>query len=200
MTGAYKLPNLGKKNLFGMRMAFREKGLRQAITNAVVHPQVVGAIVFEIKELERNMLLGIPPVLGPDLLFALRSMGHGDEIALVDGNYPAQDHARRLVRADGHGLLTILQAILQVLPIDTDTPPGIFRASLQNDPAQSGAIHAAIDKTCKTHGHATLALAGADLYPRIRAAHTIVATSETALFANVILRKGVICHQGTTPE
>jgi L-fucose mutarotase len=138
------------------------------------------------------MLLGIPPVLGPDLLYALRSMGHGDEIALVDGNYPAQDHARRLVRADGHGLLVMLQAILQVLPIDTDRPPGIFRAALHNDPAQTGAIHLAIDAACAQRGFQTLALNGADLYPRIRAAHTIVATSETALFANIILRKGVI--------
>jgi L-fucose mutarotase len=138
------------------------------------------------------MLLGIPPVLGPDLLFALRSMGHGDEIALVDGNYPAQEHARRLVRADGHGLLTILQAILHVLPIDLDMPPGIFRASQQNDPAQSGPIHAAIDAACAARGYQTQALRGADLYPRIKAAHTIVATSETALFANVILRKGVV--------
>lgn len=143
------------------------------------------------------MLLGIPPVLGPDLLYTLRAMGHGDEIALVDGNYPAQDHARRLVRADGHGLLAILQAILQVLPIDADVPPGIFRAALHNDPAQSGAIHAAIDAACAKAGYQTEALRGGDLYPRIRAAHTIVATSETALFANVILRKGVITSVST---
>jgi L-fucose mutarotase len=138
------------------------------------------------------MLLGISPLLGPELLFTLRSMGHGDEIALVDGNYPAQDHARRLVRADGHGILAVLAAILEVLPIDADVPPGIFRAALKNDPAQAAAIHHAIDAACATHGHKTQALAGADLYPRIRAAHTIVATSESALFANVILRKGVV--------
>ncbi len=138
------------------------------------------------------MLLGISPVLGPELLFTLRSMGHGDEIALVDGNYPAQDHARRLVRADGHGVLALLQAILQVLPIDADVPPGIFRAALNNDPAQAGAIHRGIDALCHAHGHKTQALGGDALYPRIRAAHTIVATSEPALFANVILRKGVV--------
>jgi L-fucose mutarotase len=143
-------------------------------------------------ELEREMLLDLPPVLGPELLFTLRSMGHGDEIAIVDGNYPAQEHARRLVRADGHGLLVMLEAILQVLPIDKDVPPGIFRAALNNDPAQTGAVHQAIDTACADHGYHTKALAGADLYPRIRAAHTIVATSETALFANVILRKGVV--------
>ncbi len=138
------------------------------------------------------MLLGLPPILGPELLFTLRSMGHGDEIALVDGNYPAQDHARRLVRADGHGIAALLAAILQVLPIDADVPPGVFRAALHNDPAQSGPIHARIDAICARHGHTARPLAGADLYPRIRAAHTIVATSEAALFANVLLRKGVI--------
>ena len=140
------------------------------------------------------MLLGLPPILGPEMLFTLRSMGHGDEIALVDGNYPAQDHARRLVRADGHGVLILLRAILQVLPIDTDQPTGIFRAALNNDPAQRGAIHQSIDALCMQHGHKTQAISGADLYPRIRAAHTIVATSENALFANVILRKGVVRH------
>lgn len=138
------------------------------------------------------MLLGLPPILGPELLFTLRSMGHGDEIALVDGNYPAQDHARRLIRADGHGILALMAAILQVLPIDTDQPRGIFRAALHNDPAQSGPIHAQLDAICARHGHTAQPLAGAALYARIKAAHTIVATSEAALFANVILRKGVI--------
>jgi L-fucose mutarotase len=142
--------------------------------------------------LDANMLLGLPPILGPELLFTLRSMGHGDEIALVDGNYPAQDHARRLLRADGHGILALLEAILQVLPIDANVPPGIFRAALYNDPVQSGPIHAQLDAICAQYGHMTQPLAGAALYPRIKAAHTIVATSEAALFANVILRKGVI--------
>jgi L-fucose mutarotase len=138
------------------------------------------------------MLIGIPPILGPELLFTLRAMGHGDEIALVDGNYPAQTDARRLVRADGHGVLVLLKAILAVLPIDGDHPPGIFRASLENDTNKAGAIHHQIDALCNALGYRTKALPGTDLYPRIQAAHTIVATSETCLFANVILRKGVI--------
>ena len=138
------------------------------------------------------MLIGIPPLLGPDLLFTLRAMGHGDEIALVDGNYPAQAHAQRLIRADGHGLEAVLEAILQVMPLDADVPAPILRASLNNDPAQSGPIHSRIDALAARHGVTAQALAGADLYPRIRAAHTIIATSESALFANVNLRKGVI--------
>jgi len=140
------------------------------------------------------MLIGIPPVLGPELLATLRAMGHGDEIALVDGNYPAQDHARRLVRADGHGLGVILEAVLQVLPLDTDGPAAILRAGLRNDPALAAPIHRRIDEICARlcPGITVQPLAGEALYPRIRAAHTIVATGEMALYANVILRKGVI--------
>ena len=139
------------------------------------------------------MLIGIPPVLGPDLLATLRAMGHGDEIALVDGNYPAQEHARRLVRADGHGLPVLLEAVLHLLPLDADAP-AILRAGLDNDPALAGPIHRRIDEICARlrPGLTVHPLAGAALYPRIRAAHTIVATGEAALYANVILRKGVI--------
>lgn len=140
------------------------------------------------------MLIGLPSILGPELLFTLRAMGHGDEIALVDGNYPAQDHARRLVRADGHGIIALLEAVLTVLPLDRDTPHAVFRASLNNDPGQRAAIHDRIEAAvaARAPGHAVQALPGAALYPRIRAAHTIVATSEPQPFANVILRKGVI--------
>ena len=140
------------------------------------------------------MLIGIPPILGPDLLFTLRSMGHGDEIALVDGNYPAQDHARRLVRADGHGVLALLEAILTVMPLDHLVPQAAFRAALNNDVRQANAFHHAVDVAVArlAPGFEVVPLNGAALYPRIRAAHTIVATTETALFANVILRKGVV--------
>ena len=120
------------------------------------------------------MLIGIPPILGPDLLATLRAMGHGDEIALVDGNYPAQDHARRLVRADGHGVLVLMEAILQLLPLDRAVPQALFRASLNNDPAQAAPIHHAIDALAArmVPDFAVLPLSGEALYPRIRAAHT----------------------------
>lgn len=140
------------------------------------------------------MLIGVPSILGPELLYALRAMGHGDEIALVDGNYPAQEHARRLVRADGHGLLPLLEAVLQLLPLDGHVPHAVMRASLNNDPAQSGRIHREIEAVVEARhpGAAVRAMPGAELYPRIRAAHTVVATSEPQPYANVILRKGVI--------
>lgn len=140
------------------------------------------------------MLIGIPPILGPELLFTLRSMGHGDEIAFVDGNYPAQEHARRLIRADGHGVLALVEAVLAVLPLDRSVAQSVLRAALNNDPVQRGEFHHQIDALIArlVPGITVTALEGADLYPRVRACHTIVATSEMALYANVILRKGVV--------
>ena len=144
------------------------------------------------------MLIGIPPLLGPDFLATLRAMGHGDELAVVDGNYPALDHARRLVRADGHGILAVVKAVLTVMPLDQAVPAALFRASLNNDPAQVGEIHGQIDALFArmAPGMTVVPLSGEALYPRIRGAHAIVATSEMALFANVILRKGVIGPAG----
>jgi L-fucose mutarotase len=135
------------------------------------------------------MLIGISPLLGPDLLHALRAMGHGDEIAFVDGNYPATEHARRLIRADGIALLPMLKAVLAVLPVEA-----AFRAALNNDPAQAGEIHYQIDALAAACGQSFVLqpLAGDQLYPRVRQAFAIVATSEAALFANVILRKAAL--------
>ncbi|QYK41830.1 MAG: transporter [Paracoccaceae bacterium] len=141
------------------------------------------------------MLIGIPPLLGPDLLRTLRAMGHGDEIALVDANYPAEEHARRLLRADGVGIVAMIEAILTVLPLDDDAP-AILRAAQGNRPPACGPIHDEIDRLCArlAPDRAVTALAGDDLYPRIRAAHAVIATGEPATYANVILRKGVIRH------
>lgn len=140
------------------------------------------------------MLFGIPALLGPDFLHVLRAMGHGDEIALVDGNYPATEHGRRVIRADGHHLMPVLRAVLTLLPVEA-----AYRAALHNDPSQKGQIHREIDATLASDRQQleVIPLSGDALYPRIRAAFAIVATSEPALFANVILRKGVLDPSGT---
>ncbi|MCQ8871200.1 transporter [Mesorhizobium sp. LMG17149] len=140
------------------------------------------------------MLIGIPALLGPELLAILRGMGHGDEIALVDGNYPAEQQATRLVRADGHPLIPVLDAILSVLPVDDAVPEALFRASVKGDPSLADPVHQEIEAICakRAPGRKVVALAGADFYARVKSAHAIVATSEPRLYANIIIRKGVI--------
>ncbi|MCV3210514.1 transporter [Mesorhizobium sp. YC-39] len=140
------------------------------------------------------MLIGIPALLGPELLATLRAMGHGDEIALVDGNYPAKEQAHRLIRADGHHLVPMLDAILSVLPVDDVVPEALFRASVKGDPSLADPVHREMEAICarRAPGRNVVALAGADFYARVKSAHAIVATSEPRLYANIIIRKGVI--------
>ncbi|RWF04401.1 RbsD/FucU domain-containing protein [Mesorhizobium sp.] len=140
------------------------------------------------------MLIGIPVLLGPELLATLRAMGHGDEIALVDGNYPAKEQAHRLIRADGHHLVPMLDAVLSVLPVDDAVPEALFRASVKGNPLLADPVHHEMEAICakRAPGRKVVALAGADFYQRVRSAHAIVATSEPRLYANIIVRKGVI--------
>lgn len=146
------------------------------------------------------MLIGIPPLLSPDALHALRSMGHGDEIALVDCNYPSLEHARRLVRADGSSLIDVLSALLALLPLDRIAPQAILRTGENNDPDRYAQIHHDLDATCArlAPGFPVRPLAGTEFYPRVRNAFCVIATGERCLFANVILRKGVIHPDGRT--
>jgi L-fucose mutarotase len=140
------------------------------------------------------MLIGIPAILGPDLLATLRAMGHGDEIAVVDGNYPALQDARRLVRADGHGVIPVVDAILQVLPVDDFVPEALFRATVKSDPEKLDPVHRDMVDLCEKRapGHRLVPLAPAAFYDRVNAAHAVVATSEPRLYGNMIIRKGVI--------
>lgn len=140
------------------------------------------------------MLKGIDPILSPELLSTLRAMGHGDEIAIVDGNYPGVEHARRLIRLDGVPLVCVLDAVLSVLPIDDFVEDAIFRSTFRQERDTLEPVHREIIDCCARHEPArtVVPLVGADFYDRVRAAHTLVQTGEPRLYANVILRKGVI--------
>lgn len=146
------------------------------------------------------MLKGIDPVLGPDLLAVLRAMGHGDEIALVDGNYPAAAHAQRLIRADGLPMARVLAAVLSVLPLDADVARPVMRSCDPAAPDRPAPVHRAMDAAASAAlgDPCRIEIAhGPAFYDRVKRCYAIVATGEAAFFANIILRKGVIApHQG----
>src|SRR5947208_2270860 len=83
------------------------------------------------------MLKGIPSIISPELLYLIAQMGHGDELLLADGNFPAVSHAKRLVRAYGHGVLPILEAVLQLFPLDqfVEQPAAVMRPVDEPDQA-----------------------------------------------------------------
>lgn len=140
------------------------------------------------------MLKGINPILGPDLLQILRTMGHGDEIAIVDGNYPADAHATRLVRMDGHDAVTVADAILSLMPLDDFVEFAAFRPGIAGAPDRREAIFDAFDAVVARHepSRTVAPLQGSDFYDRVRSAYALVATTERRLYGNLILRKGVI--------
>jgi L-fucose mutarotase len=140
------------------------------------------------------MLKGLNPLLGPELLKTLRAMGHGDEIAIVDGNYPADADAKRLVRMDGHNATNILDAVLSVMPLDEMVPDCVFRPAAYNDPKRNQPVFDDFERIVKAHEperHVTV-LVGADFYNRVKGCYAIVASSETRLYGNIVLKKGVI--------
>ena len=140
------------------------------------------------------MLKGIPAVLSPELLKILMEMGHGDELVIGDGNFPAASNAQRLVRLDGHGVPEILDAILRLFPLDpyVEAPVAVMQVTPGDDvnpviwneyrrialAREGGARFEEVERFA--------------FYERARKAYAIVATGETALYANIILKKGVV--------
>jgi L-fucose mutarotase len=144
---------------------------------------------------EDDVLKGIPPIISPDLLSTLMSMGHGDELVIADGNYPSAGMARRLLRADGHGVAALLDAILQFFPLDPYVKhPVALMAVVPGDTAKTDIweeyrrIIGARDPSFKEFE----LVERFAFYERSRSAYAILATSEMAIYANVILKKGLV--------
>ncbi|MEM1265777.1 MAG: RbsD/FucU domain-containing protein [Pseudomonadota bacterium] len=141
------------------------------------------------------MLHNIDPILSPDLLHALRAMGHGDEIALVDANYPAEAAGPRCIRADGSDNTTMLRAVLSVMPLDTFVPDPALCMQVVDDPSAVPDtvtdFQAIIDDTADAP-RKIQSLERFAFYARAATAFAVVQTGERRLYGNIILKKGVI--------
>ncbi len=141
------------------------------------------------------MLRGIDPLLGPELLQVLAAMGHGDEIAIVDANFPAASCARRLVRLDGVAAPAALGAVLTLLPLDTFVAKPAAVMAVVGDPD-------AVPPTVAEFRAVLVRAAGkpvplevlprAEFYERARQAFAIVATGERRFYGNILVTKGVV--------
>jgi L-fucose mutarotase len=145
------------------------------------------------------MLLGLNPLLTPDLLMILRAMGHGDEITIVDANYPAASNARRLVRLDGADATQALEAILSVMPLDSfvDCPANCMQVvgKPEDIPPAVVDFQTVVDRLAgfpKQVGR----IERFAFYDRAKQSYAIVATGERRLYGNIILTKGVIGADG----
>ncbi len=144
------------------------------------------------------MLKGIPKILSPELLKVLCEMGHSDRLVLADGNFPAESMGKNaiVIRMDGHGTCELLEAILQVFPLDTyvEHPVNLMQV-MPGDPVKTPiwddykAIVAAHDAR---GARAVGEIERFAFYEQAKSAYAIIATSEGALYANMMLQKGVV--------
>jgi L-fucose mutarotase len=140
------------------------------------------------------MLYGIPPILGPDLLHAIRAMGHGDEICIADANFPGVSNARRLIRVDGADAVQVADAILALMPLDSFVPAAAFVMQVVGKPKESPPTYAAFQAAIDAHqkGFKLSRIERMKFYEHARACFAIVVTGETRLYGNLILKKGIV--------
>ena len=143
------------------------------------------------------MLKGIPAILTPELLKVLAEMGHGDEIVLADGNFPAESMGKDavVIRAEGHTVPEILDAVLQLIPLDQYVKePAALMEVVPGDNVKP-VIWEEYRSLLNKHGENPQAVEMMErfaFYERAKKAYAIVATGETAIYANILLKKGVV--------
>lgn len=142
------------------------------------------------------MLKGIPDMISPDLLKILHEMGHGDELVIGDANFPAASNAKRLIRCDGHEVPKLLDAILQLFPLDIyDASPVSLMQVVPGD-TTIPLIHDEIKEiVCNYDKRGRKAVGYVErfaFYEKAKNAYAIVATTEKRLYGCVIIKKGVI--------
>lgn len=144
------------------------------------------------------MLKGIPNIISPDLLKALSQMGHGDELVIADGNFPCHSVGKNaiVIRADGHGVPEILDAILQLIPLDTYTEkPVALMEVVPGDTCGTPTIWNEYEEILDRHEpehHNIEYTERFAFYERAKNAYLIIATGEEAIYANILLKKGVV--------
>jgi L-fucose mutarotase len=141
------------------------------------------------------MLRNIDPLLTPDLLKILREMGHGDEIAIVDANYPAASDARRLVYLPGADTSQALAAILTLMPLDTFVDCAAYGMAIVGEPDRVEPTHVDFQRIIDTTALEKVTLERIErfaFYERVRQAFAVVSTAERRLYGNILLKKGII--------
>ena len=146
------------------------------------------------------MLKGIPSILSPELLKVLCEMGHSDRIVIGDGNFPAESMGKDaiVIRCDGHGVPELLDAILQVMPLDTyvEKPMNLMEV-MPGDPVETP-IWDTYKEIVVKHDKRGAACVGNierfQFYEEAKKAYAIIATGESAVYANVMLQKGVVIN------
>ena len=141
------------------------------------------------------MLKNLTSLHTPELLHVLASMGHGDDIAIVDAHFPAVSTAQRLVRLDGVSGPAALEAVLQLIPLDTFVDEPALRMQPVHNPDEIPEVQHEFQKVIDEQEKRHLPLGKVDrfaFYELARKAYAIIATGELRPYGCVIVKKGVL--------
>src|SRR3954465_13804836 len=141
------------------------------------------------------VLKNIDPLLSPELLSTLRAMGHGDELAIVDANYPAMSSGRPVLRADGAMVPQVASAVLALMPLDEFVPCAAFHMQVVDNPASQVPIFEEFRTLLLKYESKMARLEGIErfaFYERVKQCYAVVATGERRLYGNLILKKGIV--------
>ena len=142
-----------------------------------------------------GVLNKIHPLLTPELLATLRAMGHGDELAIVDANYPAVSSGVAVIRLDGVSTTQTLEAVLSVLPLDEFEPCAAFHMQVVGDPAGEQPIFQEFRDLLQRYEPQVSKLGSIErfaFYDRVKRCFAVLATGERRLYGNIILKKGIV--------
>ncbi len=141
------------------------------------------------------MLKGIHPLLSPELLHALAAMGHGDEIAIVDANFPAASLGPRLIELRGASSPDVLDAVLTLFPVDTQVAPAAFTMEVIGDPGAVPEVVMDFAAVFTEHRLADCEIGNLErhaFYDRAKRAFALIRTGELRPYGNILLVKGVV--------
>lgn len=139
------------------------------------------------------MLKGISKNVSPELLKILCEMGHGDEIVIADGNFPSANYGKRVVRADGIGGVEMLKSVLSLIPLDTYASENfLLMQTVEGDSTPPIWEEYFITAKSLDDNLREGKLERFAFYERAKNAFAVIATSEEAIYANIIIKKGVI--------
>ena len=144
------------------------------------------------------MLKGIPSIISPELLKILMEMGHGDEIIIADGNFPGASLANKLVRLDRHTGPKVLEAVLKLLPLDTYADNFVLMQKMECDKNMEIPVWKDYERIAAAGDKGFSKLTYIDrfeFYERAKKSYAIIATSETAQYANILLKKGLVLEK-----
>ena len=138
------------------------------------------------------MLKNIPKIILPELLKILCEMGHGDELVIADGNFPSASMGQRVVYLSGNGAAEVLDAVLTLLPLDTYAKPLYLMEVVKDDNVETPIWEEYKSITKKYTDAEFEHLERFAFYERAKLAYAVIATGESALYANILLKKGVV--------